>query len=67
MMKIIVDKMPETPKECMFSELIPHAMGVYNCSLRPYIEKIDSKPKCLCKNVDKCDRLIELGEVKIKV
>ena len=56
-MKIIVDKLPETPRDCLFSELIPHTVGVYSCTLRPYIKKIDSKPKCICKSVDTCDIL----------
>ena len=65
-MKIIVDKFPETPRDCLFSELVPHSVNVYNCTLRPYIEKIDSKPKCLCKNVDKCDCLVFIGDVMYK-
>ena len=65
-MKIIVDKLPETPRDCLFSELIPHGVGVYSCTLRAYIDKVDSKPRCLCKSVDKCDNLIVLGDVKIK-
>ena len=60
-MKIVVDKLPETPRDCLFSELVPHYVGVYGCTLRPYIEKVDGKPKCLCKSVDKCDRLKEIG------
>ena len=65
-MKLVVDKLPETPKDCLFSELIPYSVGVYACTLRSYIEKVDGKPKCLCKCVDKCDKLV-LGDVKIKV
>lgn len=63
-MKIVINKMPKTPRDCLFSELIPHSVGVYGCTLRGYIEKIDGKPRCLCKSVDKCDRLIEFGELK---
>ena len=59
-MKIIVDKLPETPRDCLFSELIPHSVGVYGCTLRGYIEKLDSKPRCLCKSVDKCNNLKEI-------
>lgn len=58
-MKIIVDKLPKTPRDCMFSELTPHG---YICILKPYIEKVNHKPTCLCKSVDKCDRLKEIGE-----
>ena len=60
-MKIVVDKLPESPRDCLFSELIPHAVGVYGCLLRGYIEKVDSKPKCLCKDVKFCDRLKEIN------
>lgn len=63
-MKIVVDKMPETPKDCMFSESI--VVGTYACMLRPYIDKVKCKPSCLCKDVTKCDRLIEFGEVGYK-
>ena len=56
-MKIIVDKMPETVKDCPFSESIP--IGGYGCILKPYIEKLNCKPKCICKSVDKCDKLKE--------
>ena len=58
-MRIVVDKLPETPKDCLFSESVPHTEGVYSCTLKPYIEKVDCKPRCLCKSTDKCDRLIE--------
>ena len=66
-MKIVVDKLPETPRDCLFSERIPHAVGVYGCTLRGHIEKVDGKPKCICKDVKYCDKLIELVEVKIKL
>lgn len=56
-MKILVDKLPETPKDCLFSETT--SIG-YICVLRPYIEKIRHKPKCVCKSVEHCDRLKEL-------
>lgn len=59
-MKIIIDKMPETPRDCIFSESI--STGGYVCTLRPYIEKIQNKPKCLCKDIKHCDRLKEIGE-----
>lgn len=63
-MKIVVDKLPESPKQCPFSEVTHQG---YGCTLRPYIEHINHKPKCICKDVKYCDRLIELGEVKIKI
>lgn len=46
-MKIVVDKMPETPKDCLFSELSPGF--AYMCKLE--------KPKCVCKNTGKCNKL----------
>lgn len=57
-MKIIVDEMPESPRDCPFSERReagPHR--VYVCNLRPYIEEAGEKPRCLCKNVENCERL----------
>ena len=66
-MKIVVDKLPESPRDCLFSEFVPHSVGVYGCMLRGYIEKIDGKPRCLCKSVDKCNNLIVSGDVKIKL
>ena len=59
-MKIVVDKLPNTPRDCLFSTLVPHSVNVYGCTLKPYIEKIDSKSNCLCKSVDKCDCLISI-------
>ena len=56
-MKIVVDKMPTSPKDCLFSERIVtgHVVGeVYGCNLRPVVEKFDSKPRCLCKSVENC-------------
>lgn len=58
-MKIMVDKLPETPKDCMFSE-VTH-VG-YVCTLRPFIDKVQHKPKCICKDIKFCDRLKEIGE-----
>ena len=56
-MKIIVDKLPETPRDCLFSESI--TIGKYGCILRPYNETVKCKPKCICESVDKCDKLKE--------
>ena len=65
-MKIVVDEFPKTPRDCLFSELVPYAVGVYNCTLKSYIEKVDGKPKCICKDVDKCDRLVCIGDMMYK-
>lgn len=56
-MKIVVSEMPETPKDCMFSEKVSGREELYACTLRPYIEEAEGKPKCLCKNTGRCDRL----------
>lgn len=32
-MKIIVDKMPDEPKECIFSECTNQLCGIYACNL----------------------------------
>ena len=32
-MKIIVDKMPDEPKECIFSECTNQLRGIYACNL----------------------------------
>ena len=61
-MKIIVDKFPETPKDCLFSESTIY--NGYVCTLKPFVEKVNCKPNCLCKSVDKCDRLKEIGKYK---
>lgn len=60
-MKILVDEMPESPKACPFSEFRrvgPHE--IYCCTLRPYIEEADGKPRVWCKCVETCDRLIPI-------
>ena len=59
-MKIVVDKLPETPKDCLFSEKTIY--NNYACTLRPYIEKMNIKPKCICKSVDECDCLVFIGD-----
>lgn len=61
-MKIFVDEMPEEPRDCPFSErrqVGPHR--VYVCTLRPYIEEAEGKPRCLCKRVELCDRLLPVN------
>lgn len=57
MMKIFVDKLPEHPRDCLFS--VKDVKFGYICQLRPYIPEAGGKPPCLCKNVEKCDRLME--------
>lgn len=58
-MKIVVDELPKSPKECAFSKR--HDEVGYICTLRPYIKQIGSKTICVCKSVDvgvHCDQLI---------
>ena len=60
-MKVIVDAMPQEPKDCLFSEY--HPLGdFYVCTLRQYIAAADEKdtgykPKCICRDCSKCDNL----------
>lgn len=56
-MKIIVDKLPEHPRYCLFS--MRDVKCGYICQLRPYIPEAEGKPRCLCKNVEKCECLME--------
>lgn len=57
-MRIIVDKMPESPEACPFSELrTAGPRKAWACTLRPYIEEAHGKPRCICKRVETCDRL----------
>ena len=64
-MKVVVTKMPETPRDCLFSELSTYMKSgtrVYVCTLRTYIPEADYKengfkPVCICKDCSKCDKL----------
>ena len=63
-MKLIVDKMPESPEACPFSErssVGKHGAWAWTCTLRPYIKEAGGKPRCLCKSVEKCDRLTPIN------
>jgi hypothetical protein len=59
-MKIIVDKIPPYPVDCLFSVLNTNSTGTYFiCSLR---ENIDGKHKnspCICKDTKNCECLRE--------
>lgn len=60
-MKVVVSKLPKEPKDCLFSEYV--VIGdFYVCTLRQYIAEADEggsgyKPKCICKDCSKCDKL----------
>lgn len=64
-MKIVVDKIPKSPKECMFSKR--NVEVGYVCTLRPYIEEAKGKLVCVCKPVFGggvlCDRLVTLESI----
>ena len=60
-MKIYVDSYPESPRDCLFSKFEPRG-DFYVCTLREYIEEADDrdtgyKPNCICKHVNKCEKL----------
>lgn len=60
-MKVLVTEMPETPRDCLFSEFEPRG-DFYFCTLRGYIPEADErdtgyKPKCICKNCVLCSKL----------
>ena len=59
-MKIIVDKIPEYPVDCLFSVQNKNSRRTYfTCSLR---ENIDGKHKnspCICRNTKNCECLRE--------
>lgn len=66
-MKIYVDSYPESPRDCLFSKQIAfkNYEPVYACTLREYIPEADEKndgykPKCICKNVNKCKHLCKM-------
>ena len=65
-MKIVVDEMPKSVKECLFSmpKKLSNGDIIYGCSLHEYIEDYKTdvslhKPVCLCKDVNLCNRLKE--------
>ena len=62
-MRIVVDRMHDTPRDCLFSEKVTvHGDTFYRCMLRPYIEEADRndngyKPMCVCRNTSNCNNL----------
>lgn len=60
-MKIIVDALPESPKDCPFSKR--NVEYGYVCTLRPYIHEAHGKPCCTCRRVELCECLIPMQEV----
>ena len=61
-MRIVVDSYPKSVRDCLFSERVAGG-DYYVCALRSYVEEADRnntgyKPKCICKRVDICERLV---------
>ena len=59
-MKILVNEMPQEPKDCLFSEYELRG-EFYVCKLRQYIPEADRtgsgyKPRCIC-NCSNCENL----------
>ena len=62
-MKIIVDKLPESPRACLFSQ--HHCEYGYICMLRPVIRDDKERPRkpiVRCKSVESCECLIKLED-----
>lgn len=65
-MKILVDKIPESPRYCLFSELKNAGnKSCYICNLRGYTLKADInfngyKPRCVCRDTSNCEFLQEV-------
>lgn len=62
-MRIIVDELPKTPRECIFSRVKYFGdKAIYICGLHQYIPEADKKddgykPECICKSVSSCNLL----------
>ena len=65
-MKILVTKMPQEPKDCLFSEFVGLRGGFYVCTLKEYIPEASRyegcKPKCVCRGSNMCNRLEVLNK-----
>jgi hypothetical protein len=64
-MHIYVDKLPEHPRDCLFSTRSEKAAGRFECILKAYIPEADIsdngyKPKCLC-SITNCTHLKEIA------
>jgi hypothetical protein len=65
-MRIVVDKMPESVDECMFSEHKTTRDGRHlnACKIHTYHEKLGHKASCVCNSVSNCNVLVELKNVQ---
>lgn len=59
-MRIVVDKLPDKPRDCLFSKR--NVKYGYVCQLRPFIPDANGKPPCLCNDCSNCECLVELKE-----
>lgn len=54
-MQIIVDKLPEEPRECLFSQEVIHGvMKFYACTLKPDIPGKHKNSLCICRDTSNC-------------
>lgn len=65
-MRIVVDKMPESVDECMFSKRMNFIGSdvTHVCEIPTYQTKIGRKVKCACKSVSNCNVLVELKNIQ---
>lgn len=62
-MKIIVTSMPDTPKQCLFSEEnLMMGLETYICTLKQDIPGKHKNSPCICKDTKRCECLITLLE-----
>ena len=60
-MQIIVDKLPEEPKECLFSQETAHGREkFYACILKPDIIGKHKNSLCICRDTSSCPILKEV-------
>lgn len=60
-MKILVDKIPEYPEDCLFSiQNTYNGKTYYTCMLKENIEGKHKNSPCLCKSTKHCNCLKEV-------
>lgn len=62
-MKIVVDKLPESSEDCLFShkDILRNHREVYVCSLHTYVPQVGCKPNCIC-HPETCELLKEVDK-----
>lgn len=58
-MKVVVDKIPTTPKECLFSKR--NVEYGYTCQLHSFNPNTNCKSLHPCRDTKRCDYLTERG------